>query len=436
MTVKRPKTCSGGEDGPPRRRRVSGLAARLGPLALAVLASANAAQAQDQPAVEKAPAGWAEGPGLTGDWGGQRGRLSDHGVTPYATYTTEAFETPGWAGIHSGVDWTSQLEFGLDVDAEKLAGWPAAFFHASFLWIEGTDPSERVGNLNTISSLSAPSVVRVYELWYKQVLAAVTVKVGQLVASDDFMVSPSAALYLNAGFGTYPTFTANINSPTYPLGGPGAFVAWQVTASLSLQSGAYVADAGPNDGGNHGFGWSTGPGWTVFSEVAAKTSLAGRPGLFKLGGYYDTARFTDLATGSRDQGNGSLYALGDQTLLGGGDASPTVTAFAGGGFSPQQDRNTVHYYLQGGVNVGGLLPTRPKDTVGLAASYTSLSGDFVRANRAAGTPVSSQEAIVELTYQAVITPFITLQPDLQIVVDANQSRRDSMVFVLRLVLGL
>jgi len=38
------------------------------------------------------------------------------------------------------------------------------------------------------------------------------VKLGQVVASDDFMVSSTAALYLNAGFGTYPTFTANINA--------------------------------------------------------------------------------------------------------------------------------------------------------------------------------------------------------------------------------
>ena len=38
-------------------------------------------------------------------------------------------------------------------------------------------------------------------------------KLGQVVASDDFMVSSAAALYLNAGFGTHPTFPANINAP-------------------------------------------------------------------------------------------------------------------------------------------------------------------------------------------------------------------------------
>jgi porin len=410
---------------------VSGTAAAgIGVLALALVTAAPATWAQET--VEATSSSWAEGPYLTGSWGGLRGRLADHGLAPYATYSAEGFATVG-RGIQDGWDWTSVLEFGLDVDAEKLAGIPGGTLHASFLWIEGSDPSQRVGNLNEISNLSAPAAARLYQLWYKQVLAPFTVKIGQIVASDDFMVSASANLFLNAGFGTYPTFTANINAPTYPLGGPGAVAAWQVAEPVTVQAGVYVADAGPNDGSNHGFGWSTDQGWVVFSEVAYKAALGGWPGVFKLGGYYDTARFTDLVTGDRDRGNWSLYALGDQTLYSSAKGGPTVTLFAGGGVSPQQDRNTVHYYVQGGVNVVGLVPSRPKDALGLGASYTRLSADYVQANRAAGTPVSSQEVIVELTYQAVITPFLTLQPDLQVVVDATHSRRDAVVLSVRLV---
>ena len=321
----------------------------------------------------------------------------------------------------------------IDVDLEKLVGWGGGAVHASFLWIEGTNPSERIGNLNAISNLSAPAAARVYELWYKQILGPVTVKLGQVVASDDFMVSSAAALYLNAGFGTDPTFTANINAPTYPLGGPGAVVTWQAVESVMLQSGVYVADAGPNDGGNHGFGWSTDQGWVVFAEAVYKASTGGQGGVYKLGGYYDTARFTDLVTGASERGNWSVYVLGDQTVYGGANGVPTVTVFAGIGLSPQQDRNTVYYYGQGGVNVAGLVPFRPKDVLGLAATYTRFSDDFVDANRVSGTPVTSQEAIVELTYQAVILPFLTLQPDLQLVFDANQSRRDAVVFGVRLI---
>jgi porin len=245
---------------------------RSGVLALTIVATVGETLAQ--PLVDATPPSWAQGPTLTGDWGGLRSRLAEHGFTPYGTYDVEAFGTAS-GGSPNGADWTSELEFGLDVDMEKLVGLGGGSVHASFLWIEGTDPSERVGNVNAISSLSAPAAARVYQLWYKQVLSPVSVKLGQVVASDDFMVSSAAALYLNAGFGTYPTFTANINAPTYPLGGPGAVVTWQAVESVALQSGVYVADAGPNDGGNHGFGWSTDHGWVVFAEVVYRASLGG-----------------------------------------------------------------------------------------------------------------------------------------------------------------
>src|SRR5262249_40426348 len=186
------------------------------------------------------------------------------------------------------------------------------------------------------------------ELWVEEGGGHGNVKMGQGGASDDFMVSSAAALYFNTGFGTYPTFTANINAPSYPLGAPGALVAWQGVGPLQLQAGVYVADAGPNDAGNHGFGWSTDHGWAVFSEIVYKASLGGRAGVYKLGGYYDTARFTDLVTGDRDRGNWSLYLLGDQMVYAGSEGGPTVTVFGGVGLSPQEDRNTVHYYVQGG----------------------------------------------------------------------------------------
>jgi porin len=415
----------------------SAAAAVLGLLLLAALpgwAQTGPAPASALPADELETSAWAAGPFLTGDWGGHRTRLAERGLQPYAVYSVEGFATVA-GGLQTGLDWTSQLEFGLDGDLQKLIDLTGGGLHASFLWIEGTDPSEtRVGNLNRISNLSAPAAARVYQLWYRQAIGSVTAKLGQVVATDDFMVSPNAAFYLNAGFGTYPTFTANTNAPTYPLAAPGAAALWQMTAQASVQSGIYVGDAGPNDGGNDGFGWRTDHGWLLIAETSYSTTLGTLPGTYKAGGYYHTGRFDDLRVGStgRLQGNYSLYALADQALLTGPDAVPAVAVFAGVGVSPQQDRNAVHGYGQGGVNLTGILPGRPKDALGLGASYTRFGDDFVRARRVAGTPVTHQEVIVELTYQAPITQFLTLQPDLQLVFDGNQSRRDAVVLGLRL----
>src|SRR5215831_4795 len=173
----------------PAERRVTAWAAVLPMVLLVLLVVAPAVSAQAT--AESTPPSWAEGPYLTGDWRGFRTHLTDRGFAPYATYTIEGFGVAG-KGIDDGADWTSVLEFGFDVDTQKLVGLPGGSLHASGLWIEGTDPSDRVGNLNEISSLSAPAAARLYQLWYKQVLGPVTAKIGQVVASDDFMVSAAA----------------------------------------------------------------------------------------------------------------------------------------------------------------------------------------------------------------------------------------------------
>ena len=166
-----------------------------------------------------------------------------------------------------------------------------------------------------------------------------------------------------------------------------------------------------------------------------KPSLSGRAGVYKLGGYYDTARFTDLTTGDSHRGNWSLYLLGDQTVYAGAEGVPDGGRLRRG--RPEPPRRTATRSTitrRAGVNVTGLVPARPKDVLGVGATYTRLQQrTSLQANRAAGTPVTSQEAIIEFTYQAVITPFLTLQPDLQFVVDANQSRRDAVVLGIRMV---
>ena len=79
-------------------------------LALGVVATVG--ETLVQPSVDATPPSWVTGPSLTGDWGGLRSHLADHGFAPYAIYTIEGFGAAG-KGIEGGADWTSVLEFGL-----------------------------------------------------------------------------------------------------------------------------------------------------------------------------------------------------------------------------------------------------------------------------------------------------------------------------------
>jgi porin len=75
-------------------------------------------------------------------------------------------------------------------------------------------------------------------------------------------------------------------------------------------------------------------------------------------------------------------------------------------------------YAEGGLNFSGVVPGRPDDVFGVAASYSHISRDAAALDRdftSAGTPtpVRDFEFMTELTYVAQILPGWSLQPDLQ-----------------------
>ena len=71
--------------------------------------------------VPEPPLSWVERPSLTGDWGGLR--LASTSAEWRRTRPTASRDSARCAGSLNGADWTSELEFGIDVDLEKLVGW-------------------------------------------------------------------------------------------------------------------------------------------------------------------------------------------------------------------------------------------------------------------------------------------------------------------------
>ena len=121
------------------------------------------------------------------------------------------------------------------------------------------------------------------------------------------------------------------------------------------------------------------------------------------------------------RGDWGLYGIVDTMLYrepGSDDQGLSVFARVAGSPAAQ---NLVSFYADGGVAYKGLLPGRDNDTAGLAVAYAPISDrarDLDRDYRSFGEPsypVRSQELVVELTYQAQLAPWWTLQADLQFV---------------------
>jgi porin len=89
------------------------------------------------------------------------------------------------------------------------------------------------------------------------------------------------------------------------------------------------------------------------------------------------------------------------------------------------DRNLSDWFVAGGVNWNGPFQDRSDDVAGLAVSYLGISPAAQRFSRdlvsfgRAKSVYASNETVIEATYQAPVTKWLTLQPDAQLVLNPN-----------------
>ena len=384
---------------------------------------------------------------LSGDWGGARTRLSDAGISAGLTYIGEVQDNLS-GGVTRGALPEGRLELSADFDLEKLAGWQGATVHANAFDLHGRGvTTHKVGNLLDVSNIAATHTTRLFTLWLQQDLLddTLSVRLGQLAADDEFLISPTAANFMNGTFGWAGIMSANLPSggPAFPLAAPGVRVQVAPADDVTVLAAAFAGDPagiGTNAAqrrNRHGTTFSLDGGTFYLGEVQYAIDSgddAGLPGVVKLGAWYHTGDFADqrFDTGGRsladpasngvaatNRGNYGIYGVVDRMVWkepGSEDRGLTLFLRAGG---VPADRNQIHLYADGGAAYKGPIRGRDQDVLGLAVSYARIGGDAsdrdedARRFNSTASPVRDFEAVVELTYVAQIAPYWTLQPDLQ-----------------------
>jgi len=209
-----------------------------------------------------------------------------------------------------------------------------------------------------------------------------------------------------------------------------------------FQTGIFDGDALAQDVNKNGiaFHLAQGDGALIFSEVSFKPhpnaddhTLANT---FKLGGFYHTLRQPTWAaqTGGASSGGGAdfgIYGLVEQELY--KDGNKKITAALRGGGAPAY-RNVIGWYVDVGLNFTGFLPGRENYVAGVGFARSSFSRSFSDFQQAtSGTSPYDAEMIFEATYKAQLTPWWTLQPDLQVIFTpgGQKSSGDAIVLGLR-----
>src|SRR5262245_39734905 len=128
------------------------------------------------------------------DVGHLRKSLTDEGFAVGGLYLGETFANTG--GIHQGSTYDGVLWTYLLGDLHKTGMWKGLCFYADSYQIHGRSiTADNIGSLVTVSNYEALPSTRLSELWLEQHLFDdhITVRVGQLAADTEFLLSSGAS---------------------------------------------------------------------------------------------------------------------------------------------------------------------------------------------------------------------------------------------------
>lgn len=380
---------------------------------------------------------------LTGGWS-QRTRLENAGVRPFADLTTEVWGNID-GGLQTGIWWNQLLDFGMELDFAKIGGLEGGRFMMQCHWVGNSQKdrtfSDYTGASNPVSGIMAGDHFRFYNLYYRQAWREdlIVVKIGQLAADDDFMLSDYSTLFANSSFGAMPSQVDRPSFPIWPVAAPGLFLSLRPAKPLYVQTGVYYGQPGPDTDDNLGFDWTreSDPSVAVFYEGGLNYTLCGRSATVRLGGTYHGGDYDDYGAinsgnpDTGDRGSFSFYAGHDCTLISRQDDTPALALFWRGGLKPEPGQCLVTGYTDAGLNWFGPLPGRPADTTGIAVGCTGFGQEFRKSTQPNG--VAACEATVEVAYKAQITRWFSLQTDVQLLfnpaVSASSGSRETATVV-------
>ena len=390
-------------------------------LLLPTLCALSATRATaDEPLLGSWMKRWIAEPPAAGNWFGARDVLSDWGIKPSISYGTDLMANVA-GGQRRGQAYAGQLAVDVRADLGKLAALKGLTFDVGADWGSGTDLSRDIGNTFTVAQYFEGQEVRLSNMYLRQSLfdGRVDLKAGRFSTGADFLTSPIDTSFVNEALN--PILLAvqqNVPGVTaYPNVTWGGRVRMQPTAALSLSAGAFYSDPTLNQLTANGteFGISSSAGYFVVGEagylVNGESGAAGLPGRYRMGAYYDSNQYAFLDNPGRQQtGNYGVYVMGEQMVFreGGPGSATGLTLFGAVIYAPQSSINPMPWFASAGASYQGLVPGRDRDLAAFALYYGGFSRDL---------PGQSYELVLEWTYAIAVGRRLTVQPDLQYVIN-------------------
>ncbi|NHO33962.1 carbohydrate porin [Acetobacter sp. LMG 1636] len=313
---------------------------------------------------------------------------------------------------------------------------------------------------NQTSTSEADPNLRLYELAYNwhSVDNRISVRVGKLDLSKEFMVSDTAQNFLNGSFG-WPMLPSNDlynQGPASPVAAP----AVRLNVAFAKKWLLRLAVADDNATGarrfiNQNDPWNQnqdpsgtkfwfGTGTFVIGELNRDVSFAGHAGTWKAGFFADSGAFPLQADSSVSRkGNWGVYVTLDHTLVN-DTGMGALKGFVRWNYTGLSDRNQIASSLDAGLVLAGPFH-RSDDSLGLGFGYAAPS-HFLTTQRPDGsTKTMRNEYHIELTYTWQAWSWLSVQPDVQGLINpsggvydpiSNRKAQNALIFGLHLGVSL
>lgn len=356
-------------------------------------------------------------------------------------YTGEAWDNAS-GGIRTGGTYLQNLDAQLKIDTEKAFGWTGGRFLVEGFYNNGNSITD-----NFVGSVQDPSIidtgqqnlVRLYQLYYDQILGNTDVRFGIYDIETEFGITKPMDTFFNGGFAWTSTLDASgqqgLNGPsTYPNTALGLRIRQKIDDQWSVQVAVLdgMAD-NVNSPQSNDVLIESKYGALVIGEVdyapIARTKIM--VGYWAYTGKFDT-QYEFNPDGSVRQIYGSSGAyVGGATRLYTIDGARGLDGFLNIGVADSRV-NEVDRQVNFGFNLTGLFDARPKDKLAFGVGIAGSGQSYQEAQLAAGNPVSNYETCFELTYRAKINDWLTVQPDVQYIIHSNfdPALKDDLVFAL------
>ncbi|MDP4005679.1 carbohydrate porin [Methylobacterium sp. NEAU K] len=373
-----------------------------------------------------------------------------NGISMFLNYTGEFAANPS-GGIRQGSAYAGQIAFGLDADLGRLAGIDGGSVHTIVTQRHGRSlAQDAIGFDGSVQEIyGGGQTAHLTMLSYEQKLLdnRLDIEVGRLLANPNFLGSPLYCNFQNNVTCGAPKSIFKLTNFTYwPIATWGAHAKAWVTDKVFVHAGVYEVNPRDQLPTQNGIDWSTNgaTGVLIPVEVGYSTTSGNDllPRTYSVGVVFDQSDYKDPVLDVRRSarvfsdldpltrfGRSAVYARFDQLVWRpdpNGVQGLSLFGVAMGGTGGRQSQD---YFLEGGAVLTGTFPGRPYDTLGFVFAMEKLSplgAADIRAARASyglsSRTVETLQTILELSYGIQVTPAVRLMPNLQYVIDPDQTR--------------